>query len=293
MVKQSKLGNTNTGAFLFSNTKSCMNGGSKGYGVTMDSLRNASNAGLGRGYTGAVTYKNCGQGGGAMALAGNHDMANSYGYVNGDDKVNNMFRGSYAPVTPNPTKQSCSGGAKKKRRRKRRKSRKTMKNKKRSRYSKSRKRRTKRRYRKGGGRLGKFMKSVNIFKKNNRDPECAELKRLNEECLEKKNEGVKLHRSCVTFSNKSKQLNRQGKCTSGGTKRKKSKKPRKSRKSRKPRRRRRRKNMKGGSTMNYSVINSGLKGNDARILGSHSYTRSENCGDGYNHFTGGQTKSLY
>ena len=32
--------------------------------------------------------------------------------------------------------------------------------------------------------------------------------------------------------------------------------------------------MKGGSTMNYSVINSGLKGNDARILGFHSYTRS-------------------
>ena len=58
-------------------------------------------------------------------------MANSYGYVNGNDKVNNMFRGSYAPVTPHATKQGCSGGAKKKKRRKRRKSRKSMKNKKR------------------------------------------------------------------------------------------------------------------------------------------------------------------
>ena len=86
MVKKTQLGNTNTGAFLFSNTKSCMNGGSKGYGVTMNSLAKASNAGLGRGYTGAVTYKNCGQNGGAMA--------NSYGYVNGNDKVNNMFAGN-------------------------------------------------------------------------------------------------------------------------------------------------------------------------------------------------------
>ena len=111
-----------------------------------------------------------------------------------------------------------------------------MKNKKRSRYSKSRKRRTKRRYRKGGGRLGKFMKSVNIFKKNNRDPECVELKRLNEECLEKKNEGVKLHRLRVTFSNRNKQAKAN---VSGGTKRKRVK-PNLC-KSRKPRRRRRRK----------------------------------------------------
>tara|TARA_B100000963_G_scaffold362057_1_gene402881 strand:- start:6445 stop:7083 length:639 start_codon:yes stop_codon:yes gene_type:complete len=212
MVKKTQLRNTNTGAFLFSNTKSCMNGGSKGYGVTMDSLAKASNAGLGRGYTGAVTYKNCGQNGGAMAVAGNHDMGNSYGYVDGNDKVNNMFRGSYAPVKSLPSKQGCSGGAKKKKkRRKRRKSRKSMKNKKRSRYSKSRKRKSRR----------------------------------------------------------------------------------KRRKSKKTRRRRRRKNMRGGSTMNYSVIDSGLKGNDARILGSHSYITTENCGDGYNHFTGGQTKSLY
>ena len=75
--------------------------------------------------------------------------------------------------------------------------------------------------------------------------------------------------------------------------RKRRTKRKKRRKRRKTRRRRRRKNMKGGSTMNYSVIDSGLKGNDARILGSHSYTTTENCGDGYNHFTGGKTKSLY
>ena len=58
MVKQSKLGNTSPGAFLFSNTKSCRwwfkrircyNG-----------FRNASNAGLGRGYT-ELSLQNCGQ----------------------------------------------------------------------------------------------------------------------------------------------------------------------------------------------------------------------------------------
>ena len=51
--------------------------------------------------------------------------------------------------------------------------------------------------------------------------------------------------------------------------------------------------MKGGSSINYSVIDNNLKGENARILGSHSYSTSENCGDGYNHFTGGKSKSLY
>ena len=76
--------------------------------------------------------------------------------------------------------------------------------------------------------------------------------------------------------------------------RRKSKKSRRRRKSKKSRRRRRkRKVMKGGSSINYSVIDNSLKGENARILGSHSYTTSDNCGDAYNHYTGGKVKSLY
>ena len=51
---------------------------------------------------------------------------------------------------------------------------------------------------------------------------------------------------------------------------------------------------KGGSSISYSVIDNALKGNDARILGAHSMSVSDkNCGDNYNHFTGGSDKSLY
>ena len=51
--------------------------------------------------------------------------------------------------------------------------------------------------------------------------------------------------------------------------------------------------MKGGSSINYSLINTSLTGENARVLGSHSYKTSDNCGDAYNHFTGGKTKALY
>ena len=211
MVKgSSNLGNTNTGAFLFSNTKSCMNGG--GHGVTMTSLKNDSNAGLGRGYNTAVQYSNCTQKGGNMADVNNNSMTNSYGYVDGNNKTNSMFRGSYAPVTSHETNQKC-GGRKKKRRRRRKskKTRKSRKNKRRTRYSKSKKRKT-----------------------------------------------------------RSRRL-----------------------KTKKTRRRRRRRKQKGGSSINYSVIDNNLTGDNARILGTHSYSTSDNCGDGYNHFTKGNTPSLY
>ena len=209
MVKGSNLGNTNTGAFLFSNTKSCMNGG--GHGVTMSSLKNDSDAGLGKGYNTAVKYSNCPQKGGNIADANNNSMTNSYGYVDGNTETNSMFRGSYAPVTSHKTKQSC-GGRKKKRRRRRKskKTRKSRKNKRRTRYSKSKKRKTRSRRRK----------------------------------------------------------------------------------TKKSRRRGRRK-QKGGSSINYSVVDNSLSGNNARILGTHSYTTSDNCGDGYNHYSKGSTPSLY
>lgn len=55
-----------------------------------------------------------------------------------------------------------------------------------------------------------------------------------------------------------------------------------------------RKVQRGGSSISYAVIDNSLKGNDARILGTHSMSISDkNCGDNYNHFTGGSSKSLY
>ena len=51
---------------------------------------------------------------------------------------------------------------------------------------------------------------------------------------------------------------------------------------------------RGGSSISYSIIDNSLKGEDARILGTHSMSVSDkNCGDNYNHFTGGKSKSLY
>ena len=86
MVKQTQLANTNTGAFLFSNTKSCMNGG--GYGVTNESLRQASENGLGRAANAIVKYSSCPQTGGNMADVYNNSMTNSYGYLKGDVESN-------------------------------------------------------------------------------------------------------------------------------------------------------------------------------------------------------------
>ena len=64
---------------------------------------------------------------------------------------------------------------------------------------------------------------------------------------------------------------------------------------RKSRRRRSRKTMqKGGSSVSYSSIDSNLTGNDARILGTNAFLSSDkNCGDGYNHYTGGNEKTIY
>jgi hypothetical protein len=64
---------------------------------------------------------------------------------------------------------------------------------------------------------------------------------------------------------------------------------------RKSRRRRSRKTIqKGGSSISYSSIDSNLTGNDARILGTNAFLSSnKNCGDGYNHYTGGNEKTIY
>jgi len=73
----------------------------------------------------------------------------------------------------------------------------------------------------------------------------------------------------------------------------KSRKRKPKRKSRK--RRKSRKTMqKGGSSISYSSIDSSLTGNNARILGTNSFLASDkNCGDGYNHYTGGNQKTMY
>ena len=60
------------------------------------------------------------------------------------------------------------------------------------------------------------------------------------------------------------------------------------------RRRRTKRAQKGGASVSYSTVNKGLFGNDARILGTNSMMLNEKtCGDNYNHFTGGEIKSLY
>ena len=79
-------------------------------------------------------------------------------------------------------------------------------------------------------------------------------------------------------------------------KRKPKRKSRKRKPKRKSRKRRKsRKTMqKGGSSISYSSIDSSLTGNNARILGTNSFLASEkNCGDGYNHYTGGNQKTMY
>ena len=54
------------------------------------------------------------------------------------------------------------------------------------------------------------------------------------------------------------------------------------------------KTQKGGSSISYSSIDSSLTGNNARILGTNSFLASDkNCGDGYNHYTGGNQKTMY
>ena len=43
-----------------------------------------------------------------------------------------------------------------------------------------------------------------------------------------------------------------------------------------------------------NASDSSLTGNNARILGTNSFLASDkNCGDGYNHYTGGNQKTLY
>ena len=82
-------------------------------------------------------------------------------------------------------------------------------------------------------------------------------------------------------------------CSGGRKRKKKSHKRKPKRKSRK--RRKSRKTMqKGGSSISYSSIDSSLTGNNARILGTNSFLASDkNCGDGYNHYTGGNQKTMY
>ena len=77
------------------------------------------------------------------------------------------------------------------------------------------------------------------------------------------------------------------------TRKSRKRKPRRKSRKRKPRRKLRG-GQKGGSSISYSSIDSGLTGNDARILGTNAALSSDaNCGDGYNHYTGGNEKTVY
>ena len=63
---------------------------------------------------------------------------------------------------------------------------------------------------------------------------------------------------------------------------------------RRRRRRTKRRSQKGGASISYSTLNKNLIGNDARILGTNSLmVNNKTCGDNYNHYTGGKSKSLY
>ena len=86
------------------------------------------------------------------------------------------------------------------------------------------------------------------------------------------------------------------------TRKSRKRKPRRKSRKRKPRRKSRKRKprrklrggQKGGSSISYSSIDSGLTGNDARILGTNAALSSDaNCGDGYNHYTGGNEKTVY
>ena len=91
---------------------------------------------------------------------------------------------------------------------------------------------------------------------------------------------------------KPKRKSRRRKPKGKSRKRKPKGKSRKRRKSRKTRQSKR--SQKGGSSVSYSALNSNLTGNDARILGTNSFLASDkNCGDGYNHYTGGNEKTMY
>ena len=129
-------------------------GGSRGYGVTFESLQNDANSGNGRLLPSRVNYSNCGstqKGGnknlglGHVSLAEsqfNNESTPSYGYNESNGTETHEFRGGYPPFTKNPGSQQCGG---KRRRKSRRKPRRKSKRKSRRKSKRKSKRKSRRR----------------------------------------------------------------------------------------------------------------------------------------------------
>lgn len=116
-------------------------------------------------------------------------------------------------------------------------------------------------------------------------------------CGGKKKKRTKAHKKRRRKSKKSRK-SRKHKRKSSKMRRKHNKRMTRYKKSRSNKKRRRRRTkkrtQKGGSSISYSTLNKSLIGSDARILGTNSLmVNNKTCGDNYNHFTGGESKSLY
>ena len=161
----SKMPLYNTNTALYTERKGCnkefgmdkvFKGG--GYGVTMQSLHNDANSGLGYLRPSRNSYSNCDiaqQKGGNRNLGlshpslaetrFNHESMASYGFnAKSIDDVKN-FGGSYAPFTKNPSGQQCGGKRKSKRKSKKRKSKKRKSKRRKSKRRNSKRRVTKKR----------------------------------------------------------------------------------------------------------------------------------------------------
>jgi hypothetical protein len=286
-VDSNLLGNTNNTFQNTSNTKvlnkgcdaaqgsalqgsalqgSALQGGG-GYSNTFKTLEQNSNDNMGRGYGSTENYSHCNKqgGGGAEKLGSashatnrfNHSFSGGYGYGKEGAAVAHELKGSYAAMTQNNDMNSCSGGRKHKRKPKR-KSKKKCKH-------------------KGKCKCKGICKCKGKCK-------CKTKRKLRKRKPRRKSRKRKPRRKPRRKSKRKPRRKSRGRKSRG----------RKSR-GRKSRRRRSRKTMqKGGSSVSYSSIDSNLTGNDARILGTNAFLSSDkNCGDGYNHYTGGNEKTIY
>ena len=244
------LYNTNTA--LYTERKGCnkefgmdkvFKGG--GYGVTMQSLHNDANSGLGYLRPSRNSYSNCDiaqQKGGNRNLGlshpslaetrFNHESMASYGFnAKSIDDVKN-FGGSYAPFTKNPSGQQCGGKRKSKRKSKKRKSKKRKSKRRKSNKRKSKKRKSNRR------------NSKRRVTKKRRMRKCI-CKRKQKYCTCNKKYKKR----------KSKKRNRSYK-----------------------------KRQRGGSSVFYTGVNSNVDNDSARLLRGDFKGSKDNCGDNYNHF---------
>jgi hypothetical protein len=270
-VDSSLLGNTNN---TFQNTsnnevlnKGCDSNrnllqgsplqGGGGYSNTFKSLEQDSNNNMGRGYTSSEKYSDCNKQGGGAAELGTESHATN--------RFNHSFSGGYGfgkegAAVAHELKGSYAA---------------MTQNKDMNSCSGGRKRRRKSR------------KKCNCKGKCHCKGKCK--------CKGKCNCKGRLKTRRKSRKRKPKRKSRKRKPKRKSRKRKPKRKSRKRKPKRKSRKRKsRNRAQKGGSSISYSAIDTGLTGNDARILGTNASLSSDaNCGDGYNHYTGGSEKTLY